>query len=158
RAFINRMHSEALPFIAARTVVLYGASERGMPYILATAVPLRCGLRHFLLTASHALDDIKAQQAAVYLRPGADGGPLLPLDPLRAHRSAMSESASRHADPFDVCVIELPEAIVAHPLSGITYTELGDIDPYEVPNRGSYYFLNGYPSGNLRVDRCRKTI
>jgi hypothetical protein len=158
RKFINRMHSEALPFIAARTVVLYGATEKGLPYILATAVPLRCGPRHFLLTASHALDEIKAQKAAVYLRPGTDGGQLLPLDPLRAHRSAMPGSGIRLADAFDVCVIEIPDAVVSHPVAGITYTELMDIDPYEVPHAGSYYFLNGYPSQNLRINRCRKTV
>jgi hypothetical protein len=158
RAFIQHMQAEALPVIAARTVVLYGATDRGLPYVLGTGVPLRCGGRHFVVTAAHVFDEIKKQEAAVYLRPGSDGGPLTPIDPLRIIRSEMPASGVRMADQIDLCLIELPDEIVSSPGARITYAELEDIDPYDDASPGSYYFLHGFPRENLRINRCRRTV
>src|SRR6185437_16778059 len=106
RSFIQHMQDSALPFIAARTVVLYGVTEVGDPYILGTGVPLHSGAFHFILTAAHIFDELKEKEAAVYIRPGSDGGRLMPIDPLRIIRSAMPPSGIRVADQFDVCVVE----------------------------------------------------
>ena len=158
RIFINRMQTESLPFIATRTVVLYGATTSGKPYILGTGVPFACADHRFILTASHVLDAVKRDQAAVYLRSGNNGGPLEPLDPVRAHRSVMPSVGGRHADPFDVCVIELSEDQVGRLGDSITYVTPDCIDPYDNSAIRSYYLLHGFPAKNLRVNFRKKTL
>jgi hypothetical protein len=159
KALIHRMRKEALPFIAARTLVLYGATETGdRPYILATGVPLKCGDHRLILTASHVLDEIRKHQAAVYIRPGTTGGPLVPLDPLGFHRSALPLSGSRIHDQYDLAVINIPSAIADDNALGITYAEFTNIDPYDDAPNGSYFFFHGFPSENLRVNKRKRTV
>ena len=168
RAFIRTMQIEAAPFVASRTIVLYGASEAGIPYILGTGVPLAVAVRHLILTAAHVFDDVKPEGQAVYISPGSAGGKLIPLDPLQICRSARPACGKLHVRPsarrasgdrkndhFDTALVFLPPEVAAQIGPGIIFCQLSDLDPFDNQAPGSYYFLNGFPSKNLMIN-CRK--
>lgn len=158
RAFIRKMQDEAAPYIKRRTVVLYGANERDEPYILGTGVPLDiCGNR-LIVTAAHVLDEVIRGGHAVYMSAGGEGTTLFPIVPQRVRRSAMPASGDRRDDVFDLAVIDLSSDTVVRIGGGLTFVTLADCDPLDPKNRGSYYFLQGFPSERLKVNRCRNTV
>ena len=158
RAFIRRMQEEAAPFVAARTIVLYGTTEKGDPYILGTGVPLAVADHRLILTAAHVFDDVIPEGQAVYISPGSVGGKLILVDPLQVRRSARPASGNRKDDHFDSAVVILTPDVVDQIGPGITFCQLSDLDPFDTQAMGSYYFLNGFPSQNLVINRCKNTV
>lgn len=158
RAFIWKMQDDAAPYIKKRTVVLYGANEKAEPYILGTGVPFEvCGNR-LIVTAAHVLDEVVNGGHAVYLSAGGDGSGLFPIDPLRVRRSVLPASRKRIDDIYDLAVIELGPDTIARIGDRITFVTLADCDPLDPQNRGSYYFLQGFPSERLQIDREKNTV
>ncbi len=158
RAFIHRMQKEAAPFVAARTIVLYSATEAGLPYILGTGVPVVVAGQYLILTAAHVFDAVITEKHAVYVSPGNAGGKLILLDPLRTLRSVRPASGRRVDDHYDSCVVVLSPEVVDQIGPGITFCQLSDLDPFDPQAMGSYYFLNGFPSLNLVINRRKNTV
>jgi hypothetical protein len=55
-------------------------------------------------------------------------------------------------------VVILPPDVVKQIGPDITFCQLGDLDPFDSQAMGSYYFMNGFPSQNLVINRCKSTV
>jgi hypothetical protein len=145
KAFIKRMHAECLHEIAACTVPFY-AEQGGAAVQCGSGVLLEVAHRQFVLTAAHVSDIQIVHHLPFFVSNTAAGESLIPFEKVILRTSQMPASGCRKDDPFDICVGELPQAIVTQLRVGKRFCHLRDIDPVDTQVNGSWYFVLGFPT------------
>jgi len=158
RSFIVRMHQTAAPWLAQRTVCIYGVDYWGHPTILGSGVAISAGGERFVITAAHVLDLELERRGGIYLSPGIQGGQLVDLDGAATHRTQMPASGSRHDDHVDIALICLTPRIIKEFGTEVEFLNGDHIDPSDTGERGSYYFLCGFPRKDMRINKQLRSV
>lgn len=139
----NALAAAAAGKFAAAVQPIYGASDRGEPDHIGSAVLLDVHGTKVLITAAHVIDNNSV--TSLYVGGGAE------LELIEAEFSiTVAPSAIRRLDRHDIAFCELPSYLIEK--LGGTYIGLNDVafhPPYE---GGRLYTALGYPNSMNRVE------
>jgi hypothetical protein len=144
-AEVARLLAQRIAVIGDRTIdptsPVYIDTGKARPEAAGSAILLRVGEAHFVLTAAHVLD--LTAKADVYI-----GGTRLLALGGRYITSPLPRDGQRDNDRIDIAIFPLtPEQVAA--LGDAVFVEVGATAPGHVtdptPRSGSYYLVAGYP-------------
>ena len=142
--------SECHPIFKNRSAPLFAVDSRDRPELIATCVAISYGRRAFLLTAAHAIYDIRQLGSSVYV-----GGEEIQLVPSEFHLSSPDGN-----DPFDIAAAEVPsEFILDNGIEMVGESETTAGRNFSSPH---LHCMHGYPATKNKpiksVNVARKTV
>jgi hypothetical protein len=145
---INERSQSARAYYRRAVRPIYGATIKGIPEHIGSAILLRLDEAHFLLTAAHVLDH--NQNTSLYL--GGDDLILLQFESI----STASPGGNRDNDHVDFAIANLDNAIVSK-LTEAMFITKDDISSYVGSAEGRIYSCLGYPNSKNKSNPYKGT-
>jgi hypothetical protein len=144
--FMIKASLDCRPGCNASTMPLY-TMQFGNGIQCGSGVLLQILEKHFIITAAHTFDKLKAAgNLPLFIISGIVGDNLIPLNGITLRSSKTSDPISRHDDPFDICVCELPSEIAIRVKKGKRFLHLNEVDPFDRLEPRSWYMVFGCPT------------
>ncbi|WSG98802.1 hypothetical protein U8P76_30685 (plasmid) [Rhizobium johnstonii] len=142
RDYLDEAAKAALATFRDAVKPIYGATDRGIPDHIGTALLLELPEGRFLLTAAHVLDH--NNETSLYL--GADGFALLQFEAL----VSAAPDGKRSSDHADFAIACLDDEILAK-LSNAKFITEAEINRSTASSEGRTYTCLGYPNSKNKV-------
>lgn len=145
KAFMQKASIDSRPACNVVTMPLYTMQfDKGIQ--CGSGVLLQIGEEHFLITAAHTFDQLKAAgDLPLFIISGVIGENLIPLYGITKRTSQTRDPIHRRDDPFDVCVCELTKEI-ATKVKKKRFLHLNELDPFDAFDPRSWYMVFGCPT------------
>lgn len=140
---INERSEFARSYYRRAVRPIYGATVKGIPEHIGSAILLQIDELHFLATAAHVLDH--NENTSLYL--GGDEFILLEFESL----STASPGGNRDNDHVDFAIAQIDDAIVSR-LTEAMFITKDDISPYVGSTEGRIYSCLGYPNSKNKTN------
>jgi hypothetical protein len=143
---------EAAAVLAKFVVPVYESDSRLRPSLLGSGFFVRAGERHFLISAGHVLETLKARQLFYYVSPGI-------TRKLSGRLLLNSWQGDRENDPIDVGVLWLSdEELPPYPEIDKFAIDVSYLRPALLPRSGRNYIIVGFPASRSEVNPVAREV
>lgn len=148
---LDRRSTMAANYNLSAVRPVYGATENGEPFHIASCVLIEIGSLHFFMSAAHVID--WNENTTLYIG-GKDD--LVQIEG-ECYRTTI-ESGQRNSDKYDIAFMVLNIEIIEK-LGDVRFILPHEVDPNDAARKGKAYFALGYPnSKNKNRSRFQKKI
>jgi hypothetical protein len=148
-------------YIGARTVTFHWFKD-DVPWQNGTGVLLRVGHRHFILTAAHVADEIKAQHDAKNPTFIVGGGMVdrvpIPLDRIVVLSSPLGGTKRLWDELYDIAAIEISPFVLENLAGHSAFLDLQQLDLAVDQSERSQFYIFGFPAASNEPDNERRAL